>query len=427
MVNFITKLKTLLVSVIFINILVMGIHLFATSNTLSTYKENMEELGVFILKSFEIGNRVYMIAKGHTNHNLNTFVSEFKEQKSIENIVIYDVNKTIIASAYDNNIPEVVTGIDDIKITYNKKNLVIYKPFGGRFTPGTSSRMRGMGRQDVVPDNKDIYLAISLNNRGYHELKIHFYTYLVLFILLSFPLMMIYIYIVKLINLYALSENKRKIAEKHAELGKLSNILAHEIRNPLSSIKGLIKYVQNKIEEKEYKGYLDKSIEELDRLNKIVSDFLSFGKEITLNKSSIKLNEITEKAIAFFSYEKNEKNILFKTEGESFPISADKEKFLQVIMNLLINAIQSSPPGKEILIRFDAANYTLSISNEVADIHKTEDIPKLFEPFHSTKVTGTGLGLSISKKILELHGFGITIVSMNPFTIKIDFNTVENE
>jgi len=427
MVNFITKLKTLLVSIIFINILVMGIHLFATSNTLSTYKENMEELGVFILKSFEIGNRVYMIAKGHTNHNLNTFVSEFKEQKSIENIVIYDVNKTIIASAYDNNIPEVVTGIDDIKITYNKKNLVIYKPFSGRFTPGTSSRMRGMGRQDVVADNKDIYLAISLNNRGYHELKIHFYTYLVLFILLSFPLMMIYIYIVKLINLYALSENKRKIAEKHAELGKLSNILAHEIRNPLSSIKGLIKYVQNKIEEKEYKGYLDKSIEELDRLNKIVSDFLSFGKEITLNKSSIKLNEITEKAIAFFSYEKNEKNILFKTEGESFPINADKEKFLQVIMNLLINAIQSSPPGKEILIRFDAANYTLSISNEVADIHKTEDIPKLFEPFHSTKVTGTGLGLSISKKILELHGFGITIVSMNPFTIKIDFNTVENE
>ena len=105
--------------------MIMTIHISSTLNTLSTYKENISELGIFLLKSFEVGNRVFMIARGYTNHNLKMFVNEFKNQESIENIIIYDEEKKIIASAYEDKIPEIQTEINDIVIEYNKKNIFI--------------------------------------------------------------------------------------------------------------------------------------------------------------------------------------------------------------------------------------------------------------------------------------------------------------
>jgi len=139
---------------------------------LITYKENLTELGLFLLKSFEMGNRLYMITIGHTEHSLKNYVEEFREQKSIKNILIYDNNKNVITSAYNENIPELKTNLEKLTIFFNDREFVIYEPF--TMALRKIRRLEGKfytdNKRGPIPLN-ELNIAISLNNNGYIALK----------------------------------------------------------------------------------------------------------------------------------------------------------------------------------------------------------------------------------------------------------------
>jgi len=409
-----------LICIILFNVLACTLHIQSSVKTLSIYKKNLMDLGLYLLRSFEMGNRLKMLIRGDTSHNLETFVQEFKEQTSIKNILIYNNNGKVITSAYKNNIPELKVNLKDNTMVFNRNEFVIYEPLSMSML-GHKDRMNKSNRANINMPFDEINIAISLNNAGYKTLKIHFYNHLIVILVILVLKILAYFYILKLINLYKKSEYLRKISERDAELGKFSNILAHEIKNPLSSIDGLIKYSLNNIDSNSVKEYLNKSLDELSRINKLINDFLYFGREINFNKSYCNIKELIDKTLSLLTYEIEQKKLTVEIKGDDFQIYADRDKLLQVLMNLLLNSIQASPASEKILLELKEDKKFIII-NKLKDSIEI-DSTKLFEPFYTTKAKGSGLGLSISKKLMELQGFSIKVTSTNPFIVNLIFDS----
>jgi two-component system sensor histidine kinase HydH len=417
--NFIKKLKIFLLLIILFNIAAGGLHIHSSLKTLSIYKKNLVDLGLYLLKSFEMGNRLKMIIRGDTSHNLEAFIQEFKNQSSIRNILIYNNNGKVITSAYTSNIPELKTNLNKLTIVFNDNEFVIYEPLSMAMQ-GNKGKMNKTNEANINIPFNEINIAISLNNEGYKTLRTHFYNHLIVILIILILMIFAYFYILKLINMYKKSEYLRKISERDAELGKFSNILAHEIKNPLSSIDGLIKYSLNNIDSNSLKEYLIKSLDELSRINKLINDFLYFGREINFNKSYCNIKELINKTLSLLTYEIEQKKLTVEIKGDDFQIYADRDKLLQVLMNLLLNSIQASPIEEKILLELKK-DKNFIIINKLKDSIEI-DSTKLFEPFYTTKAKGSGLGLSISKKLMELQGFSIKVTTTNPFIINLIFD-----
>jgi len=208
--------------------------------------------------------------------------------------------------------------------------------------------------------------------------------------------------------------------EQDAQLGRLAHMLAHEIKNPLSSIKGFSEYLYDKIKDEDLANYLDKILDEIDRLNRIVNDFLAYGRELPLDKNRFFIKQLIEKNITLLKHDIENKQLDVEIKGEDFDIYADEDKITQVLLNLLLNAIQASPEEGRIVV--ELYNKTVTIKNDVKK-HSSVDKEKLFTPFYTTKSKGSGLGLAISKKILDAHGYTIKVDNTDPFIVKIDFGT----
>jgi two-component system sensor histidine kinase HydH len=270
-------------------------------------------------------------------------------------------------------------------------------------------------------ENKKYFIAIKINLEDFHNLKKITYIELLKNIFIQILLILIFSYTLKLIKIFESSKKKLEIAEEQAKLASYSKVLAHEIKNPLSSISGLVDFVKDKLDNDNLKNYLNNAKDEINRLNKIVNDFLNFGKEMQLIKKELDLTKLIEKTITFMKYEANAKKIEFELNMEHCTINADQDKIMQVLMNLILNAIESAPENSKIQILLK--NNLLTIINQVTKPFDN-DTDKLFNPFYSTKTVGTGLGLSISKKILDLHNFKIQIISTEPFKIQINFKGI---
>jgi two-component system sensor histidine kinase HydH len=270
-------------------------------------------------------------------------------------------------------------------------------------------------------ENKKYFIAIKINLEDFHNLKKITYIELLKNIFIQILLILIFSYTLKLIKIFESSKKKLEIAEEQAKLASYSKVLAHEIKNPLSSISGLVDFVKDKLDNDNLKNYLNNAKDEINRLNKIVNDFLNFGKEMQLIKKELDLTKLIEKTITFMKYEANAKKIEFELNMEHCTINADQDKIMQVLMNLILNAIESASENSKIQILLK--NNLLTIINQVTKPFDN-DTDKLFNPFYSTKTVGTGLGLSISKKILDLHNFKIQIISTEPFKIQINFKGI---
>jgi len=204
-----------------------------------------------------------------------------------------------------------------------------------------------------------------------------------------------------------------------AALGKLSAGIAHEIRNPLSSIRGLAQFVYNSFSRTdERKEDLKTIIQEVDRLNKLVVQVLDFAKLKKPNLTKFSLNDLIRNIAELFKLEIKNKQIKFNLElsPDISQIQADEDQVRQILMNVIINAIQAIPKKGEIkiitekaLLRGESA-IKLIIKDSGVGIPE-KDFNQIFDPFFSTKEKGSGLGLSIVYKLTEAHQGEIKVES----------------
>lgn len=220
-------------------------------------------------------------------------------------------------------------------------------------------------------------------------------------------------------DLTEISQLKAEIEtnKRLAAIGRLAAGVAHEIRNPLSSIKGYATFFKE-IFEKESENYniADVMIKEVDRLNRVVSELVELAKPIQMSKKPIMVQEIIKESIKLIENEAKNKHILIDMDMDDKinDIHADKDRLKQVFLNLFLNAIQSMEYSGKLSIQLTRNTISNMILIRISDTGsgiKKEDLSAIFEPYYTTKLSGTGLGLAIVNNIIKAHNGKISVDS----------------
>ncbi len=211
----------------------------------------------------------------------------------------------------------------------------------------------------------------------------------------------------------------REESQRHlAALGTMSATLAHEIRNPLGAIKGLSQITQERLpEDHDAQELITTVVSEAERLERLVTDLLSFARPRELKPAELDLRTLVREVADGLRGQASEKQVEIRLPDveTDLPVVADPDGLRQVFYNVMINALDASPPGGAIKIEIDQArgDYLVSVSDEGSGLPK-QDPEELFQPFVTTKTRGTGLGLPVSRQILERFGGRITLENRQP-------------
>ena len=203
------------------------------------------------------------------------------------------------------------------------------------------------------------------------------------------------------------------LRDRLAEIGKFSTIIAHELKNPLGIIKGAVDIIAKTSTAPQLRttmtGYIQ---DEVQRLNKIIEDFLAFARPAPPQKVLCDINDVVRKFASHFTIpDTAQKNVRLQVElGAQTQAEIDEDQIYQVLLNLANNALQAIGPDGLITIRTDCHEglVTLQVLDTGPGI-PPEMREKVFEPFFTTRAQGTGLGLAIVKKFIESHQGGVSI------------------
>jgi two-component system sensor histidine kinase HydH len=211
-------------------------------------------------------------------------------------------------------------------------------------------------------------------------------------------------------------------AERLAELGTLTGGLAHEIKNPLSTVQLNLQLLQEDLDPSDpvysrIAHRLDTVSREAGRLRDILEDFLRFAGKIELRRQDVDLNLVLEELADFFAPQAllNRVQLRLRPNPEPLVVSVDPRLIKQAILNLMINALQAMNGGGELILGasvIDSSPPWASI--DVIDTGPgvpAEQSEKIFQAYYSTKKGGTGLGLAMTRRIVEEHGGQIGVRS----------------
>jgi two-component system sensor histidine kinase PilS (NtrC family) len=217
-----------------------------------------------------------------------------------------------------------------------------------------------------------------------------------------------------LTKLKAMEAEMRK-KEKLAFIGELSALIAHELRNPLASLKASIEMLNEKrVSQQQADRLMKIALSEMDRLNEVVTDFLLYAKPQQPSKEIFDLHQSLRDVVTLLRSTKTDRENVRISEdfkGELF-ITGDSKQLQQVFWNLGINAVDAISDGGNCIVSTEKKDSTVEIifKDNGKGISK-EDIDKIFFPFFTTKEKGTGLGLSIAQRITEEHGGKVAVES----------------
>jgi signal transduction histidine kinase len=206
------------------------------------------------------------------------------------------------------------------------------------------------------------------------------------------------------------------------ELGKLTGELAHEIKNPLSTVKVNLKLAAEELErpgkDNQTAARVLRKIaviqKETDRLEQILDGFLRYVSRPELQLASVNINELLGDMVDFYSPQAHSRFITIRHGLSSEPLvcRVDEDMLKQVVLNLFINAQQAMDGGGELMIRASKhkGNAVIQISDTGRGI-APDKLPDIFKPYRSFRPSGTGLGLPTAKRIVEAHNGTITVDS----------------
>ncbi|MCX7804169.1 MAG: ATP-binding protein [Planctomycetota bacterium] len=226
-----------------------------------------------------------------------------------------------------------------------------------------------------------------------------------------------------LVSIRRLEEQVRR--SRHlASLGQMAAGVAHEIRNPLNSIRGFAQLLQENPTDEKAREYAGIILEEVDRMNEIVQGLLDFSRQREL---TLVVTDVVSVVTAVLrdmkaDIEAARVSLEYSSDAPTMTVLGNEAKLRQVFRNIILNAVQAMPDGGKLGVRVfrrragpeyddsEKQEVTVSISDTGTGI-APEILPKIFDPFFTSKEVGTGLGLSISQKIVDQHGGRIEVAT----------------
>ena len=288
----------------------------------------------------------------------------------------------------------------------------------------TAMNMLGKKIWSIIPENLIGVLEKELNQAMYERVPVHFefsspadaYWYDVV----AYPFDD---------GICCLSKNTTEKKKYELELKRLSNLeligqmaagISHEIRNPMTTVRGFLQFLTDDMGLTKYKDYFDLMIDELDRANSIISEFLSMGNTRSSELTMQDLNAIICDIWPLLEIDTLNQNKFIEFETQNIPpMFLNRDEISQLLINLCRNGLEAMKPGKRLSIR----TYTESESTVVLEIRDQgegmdkEVLKKIGTPFYTTKDNGTGLGLGVSYAIAARHNAKIDVQSSSKGTV----------
>jgi signal transduction histidine kinase len=244
-------------------------------------------------------------------------------------------------------------------------------------------------------------------------------------------------------------ERQMRAAERLSTLGTLAAALAHEIRNPLEAMNLNLELLGRSLEVKRTRAtegdnrqkYVKVLEDEVSRLGWIVENFLSFARPGQPPVTNIRLDEILHRVVELIRNQAKFRRVEteLSIDGQAIPVQGSEDQLKQVFLNLIINSLEAMPDGGRLFIRAETACQPSSQGSMRSAIVRIQDsgegippdrIPRLFDPFFSTRPRGTGLGLTIAHRVVREHRGHIRVESKpgngSVFTVVLPLALTEN-
>ncbi|MFO7982249.1 MAG: ATP-binding protein [Desulfuromonadales bacterium] len=209
-------------------------------------------------------------------------------------------------------------------------------------------------------------------------------------------------------------EEQLRRADRLSALGELSAGMAHEIGNPLGSIKGTAEILRDAFpaEDKRHE-FSEILIREADRLNKVVHDFLTFARPSPVGAGRYEVNEVLRDVLLLTRQQAKKNGVEIILNEDPVPaVVGDREQIKQAFLNLILNAVQAMPQGGLLTISSARSDGRAEIRFvDTGQGISAENLDRIFNPFFTTRHEGTGLGLAITHRIVQSHGGGLEVNS----------------
>jgi len=211
-------------------------------------------------------------------------------------------------------------------------------------------------------------------------------------------------------------EKEMRETERLAAVGRMAAGVAHEVRNPLSSVKGLAILLQRKFapgsSDYETASLL---VQEVERINRTISELLSFARPAPLDLARVDVGELLARQVRILAADTASQHINIRLDlaDDLYPVAADQDRLNQVFVNILLNAFQAMDEGELTVTArnsTDRRNVIVTVTDSGAGMER-EVLAQAFFPYFTTKADGTGIGLALSQKVINDHGGTISIRS----------------
>jgi two-component system sensor histidine kinase HydH len=402
---------------------------YARENTAA--RQNLEEKGSVLIRALESGTRVGMGMRMH-QMQLQALLEEMAWQPGVLWFAVTDDAGRITAYSDPQQVgktlyPEAAMRELNIgeqeqwrRIDSPEPALEIYRQFRPLY-PAGRHHMRMMSRRGVGMDNSApqvIFIAFDASELDATLARERRNMIIMLCAagVVLFATVSALFWFRRYQRSYLLLQEANKRKEKLTAMGHLAAGVAHEIRNPLSSIKGIAKYFAERTSsDSESHALAQVMAKETDRLNRVVSELLELVRPAHLSLQPVDINALITHSLQLVSQDAKSRDIdlQFRARPELRQIQADPDRLTQVLLNLYLNAIQAT--GRDGTLTVDACEcdgqrMKITVSDSGTGI-APEQLEAIFTPYFTTKADGTGLGLAVVQNIIEQHGGTVQVDS----------------